>query len=158
MFHRIIIASVIGAYISALSVQCATLDEVLGTALVCLALGTLDYVVVFDVAYLASDYPPKHSDQDRVAGVLVGPFIDNGVRFLAESLPTCRCEPILRMDAHNYAIASVSFARLLVPPVVLEILREVSWSDQDIVTFSFYAIVHKASPWLSFRVIDIDID
>ena len=90
MLHRVVFASVIGADITAFSIEGASLDDVLGAALVGLALGALDYVVVFDVAHLASDHPPKHSDQDCVACVLGRPFVEDGVALRAEPLPSGR--------------------------------------------------------------------
>lgn len=143
MLHWVVFASVIGTYIAALGVEGASLDDVLGAALVGLVFRLLDYVVVFDVTHLARDDPSKHPNQDRVTGVLVGPFIDDGVRFRAEPLPTCGREPILRMDVDNHATASVSLARLLFLPIAFKVFGVTPWSYQDIVQFPFYSIVHR---------------
>ena len=142
MLHWVVFARVIGTYIAALGVEGASLDDVLGAALVGLVFRLLDYVVVFDVTHFARDDPSKHPNQDRVTSVLVGPLIDNGVRFLAEPLPTCGREPILRMDVDNHATASVSLTRLLFLPIAFKVFDVTPWSYQDIVQFPFYSIVH----------------
>ena len=95
VFQGVVFACVIGADVTAFGVECASLDDVLGAALVGLVLGLFDYMVVFYVSHLTSDHPAEQPNQDRIAGVLVSPFVDDGIRLLAEAFPSCRCEPIL---------------------------------------------------------------
>ena len=52
MLHWVVFSGIIGADVSAFGVQCATLDDVLGAALVALAFRPFDYVVILDVAHL----------------------------------------------------------------------------------------------------------
>ena len=52
VLQGVVFASIIGANVSAFSVQRATLDDVLGAALVALAFCPFDYVVILDVAHL----------------------------------------------------------------------------------------------------------
>ena len=93
MLHRVVFACVVCADVTTLGIQCATLDDVFGTVLVRLALCPFDYVVILNVAHLARDDPSKHTDQDRVTGVLVSPLVHDGVRLLAEPFPSCCCQP-----------------------------------------------------------------
>jgi len=143
VFQGVVFSGIIGANVSAFGIQCATLDDVLGAALVGLALSPFDYVMAFDVAHLARDYPPKQADQDRIAGVLVCPFINDGVRLPFEAFPSCRREPFLRVDADIHATASVSFTSWLVLPIAFKVFGEISWPYQNIVAFASYTIVHR---------------
>ena len=52
VFQGVVFSGIIGADVSAFGVQCATLDDVLGAALVALAFCPFDYVVILDVAHL----------------------------------------------------------------------------------------------------------